>query len=258
MRSTSPPAAGPTGAAGAPSGRNRRTGAGREAVGASSSTTWALIPPKPNALTPARRGCGPRSHGSAALTGRIRVRARSGCGSWRCSVGGSTPSYTASAALISPAMPEACMVCPSIDFTEPKPIPRPPAGPGGPNTWARVSSSAASPTGVPVPCASSSPSAPGARGSSPASRQARSRACTWPATSGLIRLAARPSPATPVPRITAYTRSPSRSASASRFSSTTPVPSDSRVPSARRSKGRIRSLGLSARSCVNTLHSVAM
>lgn len=94
------------------------------------------------------------------------------------------------------------MVCPTMDFTEPKPTPGP-AAPAGPNTCASVSSSAASPTGVPVPCASNRPSAPGARGSSPASRQARSSARTWPATSGLIKLAALPSPATPVPRITA-------------------------------------------------------
>ncbi len=36
------------------------------------------------------------------------------------------------------------------------------------------------------------------------------------------------------------------------------MPSDSRVPSALRSKGRMDPLGLSARSWVKTLHSVAM
>ena len=62
-------------------------------------------------------------------------------------------------------MPAAGMVWPIIDFTEPITAVLP-AGP--PNTSASVVSSAASPAGVAVPCASSRPTESGARGSSPA------------------------------------------------------------------------------------------
>ena len=83
-------------------------GAGR---GASSRTTCALIPPKPNALTAARRGApGGRSHGTASVTGANRLPARAGCGSSTCRVGGSVSWCSASAALISPATPAAGMV----------------------------------------------------------------------------------------------------------------------------------------------------
>jgi hypothetical protein len=157
---------------------------------------------------------------------------------------------------MSPAIPAAGIACPIIDLTVPSHSGGRPPGGSAPKTRRSVASSASSPAGVPVPCASTSPAAPGSDGSSPASRQARSTASAWPSTSGLMIPPARPSLEEPTPRITACTRSPSRSASASRFSSTTPVPSDSSVPSAARSNGRIRSLRLSARSWVNTLHTV--
>ena len=83
-----------------------------------SSTTWALMPPKPNALTPARRGRRvPRLRAPQdAEAGRRRAP---GCGSSQCRVGGSTPWWTASAALIRPAAPAAGIAWPIIDFTEP-------------------------------------------------------------------------------------------------------------------------------------------
>jgi len=105
--------------------------------------------------------------------------------------------------LTSEAIPAAGMVWPIIDLTDPITAgARPPAG-RGPKTWAIVASSAASPVGVAVPCASSMPSASAAIGSSPASAQARRTAITWPVLSGLNRLAARPSLEVPVPRMTA-------------------------------------------------------
>jgi len=160
-----------------------------------SSTTWALMPPKPNALTPARRGAAPDSHGRTVRIGSNLVSASSGCGSSQCSVGGSSPWWTASAALIRPATPAAGIVWPIIDFTEPIPT----GGPS-PNTCASVRSSASSPVGVPVPCASISPTVAGSR---PAASHARASASAWPATRGFIRLDSLPSLATPVPRMTA-------------------------------------------------------
>ena len=141
------------------SGSSTTIGAGRPGRGACSSTTWALMPPKPKALTPRPRGTGRRSHGSARSIGRNRVASSAGLGSSQCRVGGSTPWCTASAALIRPAMPAAGMVWPIIDFTEPMTASCPCAAP---NTSATVVSSAASPAGVAVPCASSSPMESGA------------------------------------------------------------------------------------------------
>ncbi len=154
------------------------------------------------------------------------------------------------------------MVCPIMDLTEPTPIGRaPPQAPApapasAPKTCRRVASSAASPAGVAVPCASTRPSAPGALGSSPASAQARSTASTCPSDAGASSVDVRPSLAEPQPRITAYIRSPARSASASRLRTTMPTPSPMRMPSARRSKGRIRELGDNARSSEKTLQNV--
>src|SRR4029453_10060869 len=74
-----------------------------------SSTTWVLMPPKPKAFTPARRVALFPPHGSASVSRRNRVLARCGwgCETWR--VGGSTPWWTASAALMRPAAPAAGM-----------------------------------------------------------------------------------------------------------------------------------------------------
>ena len=181
-------------------------GRGREVrhPGASSRTTWALMPPKPKALTPARRGLAmvARSHCSSSVTGRKRVGARAGWGSSTCSVGGRTPWCTARAALISPAMPAAGMAWPMLDFTVPRPTSSPPRA-RPPKARATVSSSVWSPAGVAVPWASSRPRASAAVGSRAASVHACSTASSCPAERGLMRLEARPSLATPVPRMTA-------------------------------------------------------
>jgi hypothetical protein len=156
------------------------------------------MPPKPKAFTPARRGASP-SQGSTSAISRKRVSATAAAGSSTWRVGGNSPWYTARAALISPAAPAAGMAWPIIDFTDPSPARGRPAW-AGPNTVRRVSSSVRSPTGVAVPWASTKPTAEGSR---PLARHAASTASTWPSGRGLMRLASRPSLATPVPRITA-------------------------------------------------------
>ncbi len=156
------------------------------------------MPPNPNALTPARRGPSP-SQGSASVISRKRVSSmlRFGSSTWR--VGGSTPWNTASAALARPAAPAAGMAWPIIDLIEPSPARVMPAS-AGPKTSRSVASSAESPAGVAVPCASTSPTVAGSR---PETSHARRNASTWPWACGLMRLVARPSLDTPVPRMTA-------------------------------------------------------
>ncbi len=67
----------------APTGRAAcgpgRAGVAAAVAGASSSTTWALVPPMPNELTPARRGLPSPSHGPAWSFER-----RTGCRPSRC------------------------------------------------------------------------------------------------------------------------------------------------------------------------------
>jgi hypothetical protein len=70
--------------AGAVAGRRRR-----ESGPWDSSTTWALMPPKPKAFTPARSEPWGAAQGSASLMRRKRVWAMASSGSSACSVGGS-------------------------------------------------------------------------------------------------------------------------------------------------------------------------
>ena len=65
---------------------------------------------------------------------------------------------------MSPAMPAAGIAWPIIDLTEPRPHQGSPSA-RGPNTRVRAWTSVASPTGVPVPCASTRPTL---RGETPA------------------------------------------------------------------------------------------
>ena len=95
---------------------------GPDAVLASDSrTTWALIPPKPMALTPARSG---RSAGQGrpffkTRSGRRRSPVSSGCGCSQPVVGGRIWASRARAALISPATPAAALVWPMLALIEP-------------------------------------------------------------------------------------------------------------------------------------------
>ena len=90
----------------------------------SSSTAWKFVPPKPKALTPARRGWwpvglepGPRLGVHVERT--VGEVAPSGSAGSTPSVGGSTRWCSASATLISPATPAVALVWPIIDLTEP-------------------------------------------------------------------------------------------------------------------------------------------
>ncbi len=98
-----------------------------------------------------------------------------------------------------PATPDAGIVWLIIDLTVPSAQwGRPPLR--VPKTSVSAWISVTSPTGVAVPCASSSPIVDGA---TPAFAYARRSASTSPSTRGAITLTPRPSLATPTPRITA-------------------------------------------------------
>ena len=99
------------------------------------------------------------AHGRAAAwnTNGLVSASHAGFGCVRCSVGGLTPVCRASAALISPARPAAHLVCPICDFTEPSAQVARLRRPASVNTSVSVASSVRSPTTVPVPCASTSP-----------------------------------------------------------------------------------------------------
>ncbi len=122
-----------------------------------------------------------------------------------------------------------------LDLTDPRAM-EPGSAPELPKTSPRLVSSAASPTRVDVPWAST---AEAAVGFSPAFAQARSTASRWPTGLGAVMPLPLPSLEPPMPSSTAYTRSPSRSASASRFSTNRAAPSPITKPSAPASKGRV-------------------
>jgi hypothetical protein len=71
-----------------------------------------LVPPKPNALTPASLSSGGSAQGLGWVwnANGLRSGLHAGLGLLRCSVGGLTPVCRASAALITPAMPAAHLV----------------------------------------------------------------------------------------------------------------------------------------------------
>ncbi len=165
-----------------------------------SRITWALMPPKPKALIPTRRGAPSSPHRRAAPITSKRLGPRSGCGSSQCSVGGTTRWCRARADLMSPAMPLAGMAWPMLDFTEPSPTGGSSAPSSCSKTCRRVAISTLSPARVAEPCASISPTL---AGSSSAACQARSMASTCPLLAGLMSVPARPSLDTPVPRIVA-------------------------------------------------------
>ena len=78
-------------------------------MGASSSTTWALVPPMPKELTPARLGALVRGQGRNPLFTKKGVSSKRICGLARskCRLGGRTPRSSAIAVLIRPATPAA-------------------------------------------------------------------------------------------------------------------------------------------------------
>ena len=115
-----------------------------------------------------------------------------------------------------------------VDFTEPSAT-----DPGGRSAPAKASprlfTSTTSPTRVEVPWPSTRPQAEGDR---PAACQARWTAITCPTGLGAVMPLPLPSLDPAMARTTAYTRSPSRSASARRFSTNRAAPSPMTNPSA--------------------------
>ncbi len=168
----------------------------------SSSTTWKLVPPKPNALTPPRRmphgGVGHSRNAVLTLNGE-RSQSTFGFGSRKLRLGASTFSCRLIAILNMPAVPAAALRCPMFDFTDPSATPCTGA-PAAPNTAVRLSSSVASPTRVDVPCASIDETVPG---STAARSQARCTASRWPIGLGAVMPLPLPSLDPSMPRITA-------------------------------------------------------
>ncbi|SKS18140.1 Uncharacterised protein [Mycobacteroides abscessus subsp. abscessus] len=119
-----------------------------------SRSTCTLVPPNPNALTPAT--CGRVSISGKVVAdwairqpraSRLRPSRRSrmfGCG-------GMTPVRSTRAVLISPIIPAADMACPTLAFALPRYRGR---SPRCGRHELNDSTSTASPTGVAVPCAS--------------------------------------------------------------------------------------------------------
>ncbi|MEZ5979749.1 MAG: hypothetical protein R3F34_16235 [Planctomycetota bacterium] len=190
------------------------------------------MPLKPKLLTPQRRGPSPCGQGVVSRGSATQLRCQSTCGfgSPRCSSGGSSPRRSAATIFTSPTMPAAGSVWPTFVFAEPISSGR--VRPSA-NTSSRAPTSIGSPSDVPVPCASTTSTS---CGESPASRSAARMTSACAARLGTVSPLLAPSWLIAVPRTSACTRSPSRSASDRRFSSTTPAPSERTEPFARASK----------------------
>src|SRR5580704_18589989 len=90
-----------------------------ERAGACSTITWALVPPNPNELTPARRF--PAGHGVGSVTMRIGSLSQAiiGLGCRKCRFGGITPRSIDRITLIRPHTPAAHSRWPQLVLTEP-------------------------------------------------------------------------------------------------------------------------------------------
>ena len=82
-------------------------------------TVWKLVPPKPKALTPARRSSSIHGRATSLNTNGLFCSFQASLGRVTCSVGGSTPRCRAWTALMIPAMPAAHFVWPIWDLTDP-------------------------------------------------------------------------------------------------------------------------------------------
>ena len=159
------------------------------------------MPPKPNAETaPRRTPSTPSGHGRrAVLTANgIRCQSTFSLGVRKFRLGASTFSCSERVILNSPAVPAAALRWPMLDFTEPSAT-DPGASPAAPKTASSEASSAASPTRVEVPCASTAPTVPG---STPALAQARVTASCCPTGLGAVMPLPLPSEEPPTPRMT--------------------------------------------------------
>ncbi len=136
-------------------GRGAGTFADAAGAGASSRMMCAFVPLMPNALTPASRGAAERFHGWSSVgtkngvpSSRIRGLSRL---KFRCL--GMASCWSASTVFMRPAMPAAASRWPRFVFTDPS-AHREPSDLGLPSTSTSASTSIGSPSGVPVPCAS--------------------------------------------------------------------------------------------------------
>ncbi len=114
----SDPAAGTDPAGGAGSGVGSRSAG---SAGGCSTTTWALVPLRPNEDTPARRGRPVSGQGVASVSSATAPAVQSTFGDGRsmCRVRGSSPCPMASTILMMPPTPAAAWVCPMFDFSDP-------------------------------------------------------------------------------------------------------------------------------------------
>ena len=220
-----------------------RSGAGTVAdvVGAASTSTCALVPLKPNELTPARRR--PAGHALRAVTtatGSV-AHAMCGLGLRRCRCGGISSCWSESTTLIRPATPAAASRWPMLVLTDPMRSGRMRGAPV--NAAARARTSIGSPSEVPVPCASTYATSWAA---TPALASASRITVSCAGPLGAVSPALRPSWFTALPGITARMRSPSAWASVKRFSTTMPQPSPR---SSRRRRRRTSCSGRRAPAC---------
>ena len=109
----------------------------------SSSTAWKLVPPKPNALTPATRvapSATSQSRNSVLTANGVDDQSTFGFGRTKPRLGGSVLWCSASVVLSIPAAPAAAFRWPMFDFTEPSAI-EPGASPAPANASLRLLSS---------------------------------------------------------------------------------------------------------------------
>ena len=124
----------------------RPDGATRASSAHPSTTRCAFVPLNPNELTAARRN---PVHARAATGTSAPASLICGFSVANPTLGGTTPARIASSTLISPATPAAASVCPTFVFTDPMAGAAP-----GPSASISAFTSMGSPSGVPVPCAS--------------------------------------------------------------------------------------------------------
>mmetsp|Transcript_46456 Transcript_46456/g.145312 ORF Transcript_46456/g.145312 Transcript_46456/m.145312 type:complete len:258 (-) Transcript_46456:111-884(-) len=215
----------PTMASFAPAGGPPRPFGGAAAVGeCCSRTACALVPPKPKAERPARRGVPLATSGHAVFA--VMMFLSSGRVSF--GVGGMTPCFIARSSLHAPAKPAAVRVWPHVPLDEPRS-----GSCAAPKNLRIASSSHMSPCGVPVAWHSMYC---GDALDSPNLEYVSARHWYSDSECGL---SGRPQPAfeTCAPSSTPWMRSPSRSASASRFITKMAPPSPGVSPPVFASKG---------------------
>ncbi|CAM5319100.1 hypothetical protein SHIRM173S_02297 [Streptomyces hirsutus] len=200
------------------------------------------MPLTPKLLTAATRcplGPGSQSRTSVTTWKGLSSRSSRGLGKVNPAVGGSCRCRSASSTFSRLAMPAAMVVWPTLPLTEPiaQDADAPPARR---NASVSALTSIGSPSGVPVPCASTRPISSGVTPARRHTRVSRS-ACARPLGAAMPLL--RPSPLAPLARMTPCTWSPSARARASGFSTTAPTPSPRTIPSAVASKGALRPVG---------------